>query len=119
MKKNYLLAHKLHRDVGSFASSEAFLSRPQRPFFFQTDNMLVSYINHQGNLRSRSLYKLAHKILLWSLAEGNLPPGVSECGSRRSVEIGAEALGMETLSRIGGAHLEKVWLSRGHKTLHI
>ncbi len=33
----------------------------------RTDNTaVVSYINHQGGLRSRSLYKLAHQILLWS-----------------------------------------------------
>ncbi len=33
----------------------------------RTDNTAaVSYINHQGGLRSRPLYKLAHQILLWS-----------------------------------------------------
>ncbi len=33
----------------------------------RTDNTaVVSYINHQGGLRSRPLYKLAHQILLWS-----------------------------------------------------
>ncbi len=32
-----------------------------------TDNTaVVSYINHQGSLRSRPLYKLAHEILVWS-----------------------------------------------------
>ncbi|XP_048017809.1 uncharacterized protein LOC125249543 [Megalobrama amblycephala] len=33
----------------------------------RTDNMsVVSYINHQGGLRSRQLCKLSHQILLWS-----------------------------------------------------
>ena len=33
----------------------------------RTDNTsVVSYINHQGGLRSRPLYKLARQILLWS-----------------------------------------------------
>ena len=33
----------------------------------RTDNTsVVSYINHQGGLRSRPLYKLAHQILVWS-----------------------------------------------------
>ncbi len=32
-----------------------------------TDNTaVVFYINHQGGLRSRPLYKLAHRILVWS-----------------------------------------------------
>jgi len=30
---------------------------------------VVSYINHQGGLRSRPLYKLVHQILLWSLGK--------------------------------------------------
>ncbi|KAL0161749.1 hypothetical protein M9458_045474, partial [Cirrhinus mrigala] len=35
--------------------------------FVRTDNTsVVSYINHQGGLRSRPLYKLAHQILVWS-----------------------------------------------------
>ncbi|KAL0154495.1 hypothetical protein M9458_048758, partial [Cirrhinus mrigala] len=33
----------------------------------RTDNTAeVYYINHQGGLRSRPLYKLAHQILVWS-----------------------------------------------------
>ncbi|KAI2651174.1 enzymatic polyprotein [Labeo rohita] len=33
---------------------------------FRTDNTaVVYYINHQGGLRSRPLYKLAHQILVW------------------------------------------------------
>ncbi len=33
----------------------------------RTDNTaVVSYINHQGRLRSHPIYKLAHQILVWS-----------------------------------------------------
>ncbi|KAI2662377.1 Transposon Ty3-G Gag-Pol polyprotein [Labeo rohita] len=38
-----------------------------RHVLVHTDNTsVVSYINHQGGLRSRPLYKLAHQILVWS-----------------------------------------------------
>ncbi|KAL0159594.1 hypothetical protein M9458_043319, partial [Cirrhinus mrigala] len=38
-----------------------------RHVLVRTDNTaVVSYINHQGGLRSRPLYKLAHQILVWS-----------------------------------------------------
>ncbi|KAI2663377.1 Transposon Ty3-G Gag-Pol polyprotein [Labeo rohita] len=38
-----------------------------RHVLVRTDSTsVVSYINHQGGLRSRPLYKLAHQILVWS-----------------------------------------------------
>ncbi len=38
-----------------------------RHVLVHTDNtVVVFYINHQGGLRSRPLYKLAHQILVWS-----------------------------------------------------
>ncbi|KAI2645044.1 ORF V: Enzymatic polyprotein [Labeo rohita] len=38
-----------------------------RHVLVRTNNTaVVSYINHQGGLRSRPLYKLAHQILVWS-----------------------------------------------------
>ncbi|KAI2644938.1 ORF V: Enzymatic polyprotein [Labeo rohita] len=38
-----------------------------RHVLVRTDNTaVVYYINHQGGLRSRPLYKLAHQILVWS-----------------------------------------------------
>ncbi|KAI2666794.1 enzymatic polyprotein [Labeo rohita] len=38
-----------------------------RHVLVHTDNIaVVYYINHQGGLRSRPLYKLAHQILVWS-----------------------------------------------------
>ncbi|XP_059371000.1 uncharacterized protein LOC132108312, partial [Carassius carassius] len=60
----------------------------------RTDNTsVVSYINHQGGLRSRPLYKLAHQILLWS--QGKLL-------SIRAVYIpGRLNVGADILSRQG------------------
>jgi hypothetical protein len=60
----------------------------------RTDNTaVVSYINHQGGLRSRPLYKLAHQILVWS--QGKLR-------SLRAVYIpGRLNLGADILSRQG------------------
>ncbi|KAI2647063.1 Filamin-A-interacting protein 1 [Labeo rohita] len=45
-----------------------FLPDPRdRHVLVHTDNTsVVSYINHQGGLRSHPLYKLAHQILVWS-----------------------------------------------------
>ncbi len=38
-----------------------------RHVLVHTDNTaVISYINHQGGLRSHPLYKLAHQILVWS-----------------------------------------------------
>jgi hypothetical protein len=54
---------------------------------------VVSYINHQGGLRSRPLYKLAHQILVWS--QGKLL-------SLRAVHIpGHLNIGADVLSRQG------------------
>ncbi len=60
----------------------------------RTDNTaVVSYINHQGGLRSRNLYRLAHQILVW--AQGKLL-------SLRAVYIpGHLNVGADTLSRQG------------------
>ncbi|KAL0204365.1 hypothetical protein M9458_002383, partial [Cirrhinus mrigala] len=59
----------------------------------RTDNTaVVYYINHQGGLRSRPFYKLAHQILVWS--QGKLL-------SLRAVHVpghlnmGADARGMD------------------------
>jgi hypothetical protein len=60
----------------------------------RTDNTsVVSYINHQGGLRSRPLCRLAHQILVW--AQGKLL-------SLRAVYIpGRLNVGADTLSRQG------------------
>ncbi len=60
----------------------------------RTDNTaVVSYINHQGGLRSRPLYRLAHQILVWSQ---------SKLLSLRAVYIpGHLNVGADSLSRQG------------------
>ncbi|KAL0197502.1 hypothetical protein M9458_006042, partial [Cirrhinus mrigala] len=79
-----------------------------RHVLVRTDSTaVVYYINHQGGLRSRPLYKLAHQILVWSqdkllsLRAVHIPGHLS-CGSRRPVEAGAEARGMDASPR--GVH---------------
>ncbi len=70
---------------------------------------VVSYINHQGGLRSHPLYRLAHQILGWShLAENSSYSWASEYGRRHPVEAGAEARGMEASPRGGEADLESL-----------
>ncbi|KAL0163894.1 hypothetical protein M9458_039647, partial [Cirrhinus mrigala] len=71
---------------------------------------VVYYINHQGGLRSRPLYKLAHLDPCVvpgqnPLAKGSSCPWASQHGSRHPVEAGAEARGMDA-SPQGG---EAVW----------
>ncbi|MCI4385511.1 hypothetical protein PGIGA_G00051370, partial [Pangasianodon gigas] len=65
-----------------------------RHVLVRTDNTaVVSYINHQGGLRSRPLYRLAHQILVWS--QGKLL-------SLRAVYIpGHLNMGADILSRQG------------------
>ncbi len=65
----------------------------------RTDNTsVVAYINHQGGLRSRPLYRLAHQILVW--AHGRLR-------SLRVVYIpGHLNMGADVLSRQGPRHGE-------------
>ncbi len=79
-----------------------------------TDNTaVVSYINHQGGLRSRHLYRLAHQILVW--AQGKLLslravyiPGHLNVGAH-PVETGAFTRGMDASHRGGETDLESVW----------
>ncbi len=79
------------------------------------DTSVVSYINHQGGLRSHPLCKLACQILLWSqgkllsLRETYWDPWDPQNRSRHPVETGAEARGMEAPPRGGGADMEGVW----------
>ncbi len=78
----------------------------------RTDNTaVVSYINHQGGLRSRRLYKLAHQKGKVPLAESSLYSWASQCRSRHPVEAGAEARGMEASPRGGEADFESFWPS--------
>ncbi len=61
------MAHQLPGDAGHVSSTKTFSSGHNHNVLVRTDNTaVVSYINHQGGLRSRPLYKLAHQILVWS-----------------------------------------------------
>ncbi len=89
------MAHQQARDAGRVSGSEILSPRPKRsPGVSRTDNTaVVSYINHQGGLRSRHLYRLAHQVLVW--AQGKLL-------SLRAVYIpGHLNVGADTLSRQG------------------
>ncbi len=85
----------------------------------RTDNTaVVSYINHQGGLRSHPLCKLAHQMPCVvpgqvPLAESGLYSWASQCRSRHPVEAGAEARGMEASPRGGEADLESFWPGTG------
>ncbi len=77
---------------------------------------VVSYINHQGGLRSRPLYKLAHQILVWSQDKLLLLRAVyipAQYRSRHPVEAGAEARVMKASPRGGEADLESFWPGTG------
>ncbi|KAL0165880.1 hypothetical protein M9458_037724, partial [Cirrhinus mrigala] len=93
-----------------------------RHVLVRADNTaVVSYINHQGGLRSRPLYKLAHQILVWS--QGKLL-------SLRAVYVpGYLNLGADILSRQGPrpgdasprggeADMESVWSSPSGSFCH-
>ncbi|KAI2657288.1 Transposon Ty3-G Gag-Pol polyprotein [Labeo rohita] len=83
----------------------------------RTDNTaVVYYVNHQGGLCSRPLYKLAHQILVWSqdkLLLLMLCSWASQIGSRHPVEAGAEARGMDASPGGGEADLESFWPGSG------
>ncbi len=66
------LAHQLLEMLAVFQALKHFLpDLGGHHVLVRTDNTsVVSYINHQGGLRSRPLYRLARQILLW--AQGKL-----------------------------------------------
>ncbi len=84
----------------------------------RTDNKaVVSYINHQGGLRSCPYTSWRTKSLCGPrtsyLAESSLYSWASQCRSRHPVEAGAEARGMEASPRGGEADLESFWPGTG------
>ncbi|KAI2661423.1 Transposon Ty3-G Gag-Pol polyprotein [Labeo rohita] len=95
-----------------------------RHVLVRTDNTaVVSYINHQGGLRSRPLYKLAHQILVWS--QGKLlslravfVPGYLNVGADVLSRQGPRPGGMDASPRGGEADLESVWSSPGGPVCH-
>ncbi len=64
------MAHQLLGDAGRVLSTETLSPGPKRSSCVgahrQHNGGCVFYINHQGGLRSRPFYKLAHQILVWS-----------------------------------------------------
>ncbi len=87
-------AYQLPRNVAGFLSPE---KRPAgleggHHVLVRSDSMtVVAYINHQGGLRSHSLYRMARRLLLWAQ---------NELLSLRAVHVpGSLNLGADMLSR--------------------
>ncbi len=78
----------------------------------RTDNMaVVSHIDHQGGSRSRTLDRLAHRLLLWSqdkFFEGSSRSGNTEPCGRFSVETEAQVGGMD----VGRYHRSEICLAK-------
>ncbi|KAI2653704.1 Transposon Ty3-G Gag-Pol polyprotein [Labeo rohita] len=91
-----------------------------RHVLVRTDSTsVVSYINHQGGLRSRPLYKLAHQILVWS--RGKLLslkavylPGYLNVVADILSRQGPRLRGMDASPRGGEADLESLRSSPIH-----
>ncbi len=96
----FLMAHNLSGNARGLQGSEELSPRSQRsPCPIRSGNMsVVSYLNHQGGLRSRPLCRLAHQILLWS--KGKLS-SLRTMYAPGDPNQGAEAGGMETTC-VGG-----------------
>ncbi|KAL0148139.1 hypothetical protein M9458_056541 [Cirrhinus mrigala] len=96
------LAHQLPRDAGRISSLKYFLPdlRDHHVLVRTDSTTVVYYINHQGGLRSSSYS--------WA----------SECGSRRPVEAGAEARGMDASPRGSEADMGNLWASRSGSLCH-
>ncbi|KAI2653807.1 enzymatic polyprotein [Labeo rohita] len=95
-----------------------------RHVLVRTDNTaVVSYINHQGGLRSRPLVQAGAPDPCvvpgqTPLAESSLCTWASQLGSRHPVEAGAEARGMDASPRGGEADMESVWSSPSGSLCH-
>ncbi|KAI2649150.1 Retrovirus-related Pol polyprotein from transposon 17.6 [Labeo rohita] len=90
-----------------------------RHVLVRTDNIaVVYYINHQGGLRSRPLYKLAHQILVWSqdkllsLKAVHVPVHLNT-GADILSRQGPRPGGMDASPRGGEADLESFWPGSG------
>jgi len=115
-----IMAYKLSRDVGSVSGSETLPTRPER----SSCSCLVR--QHIGGLLHKPSGGSALSPVIQSgspdpsmvpgeapLFEGDLSPGVFKSGSGHPVEAGAEARGMETPPRGGGAPSDAVRSCRG------
>ncbi|KAL0147873.1 hypothetical protein M9458_056832, partial [Cirrhinus mrigala] len=114
------LAHKLPGDAGRVPCAEALSPRPERP------PCVGPHRQHSGGLLHQPPGRSAFAPLVQAgapdpcvvpgqtpLAESSACPGVSQFGSRRPVEAGAEARGMDASPRGGEADLEIVWPGSG------
>ncbi len=90
-----LMAHQPSGDLGYISCSQEFLAdlRGYHVLVHSDNTSVVSYINHQGGLRSRQLCKLACQILLW--AQGKL------LSLRAAYIPGAHNIGADILLRQG------------------
>ncbi len=109
------MAHQLSGDASSLSSTEIFPPRPERSTcVVRTDNTaVVSYINHQGGSALAPVVQTGTPDPLVvpgqvPLTESTVYSWVPECGTRRTVETGAEARGMDASPRGGEADMENV-----------
>ncbi|KAL0177144.1 hypothetical protein M9458_026038, partial [Cirrhinus mrigala] len=109
------LAHQLSRDAGRISSSEVLPPRSER------SPCVGAHQQHSGGLLHQPPWRSAFAPLIQAgapdpcVVPGQTPLSVSssrswasECGSRRPVEAGAEARGMNASPRGGEADLESV-----------
>ncbi len=91
-----------------------------RHVLVRTDNTaVVSYINHQGGLRSCPLYRLVHQILGWSqdkllsLRAVHIPGHLNMGPDILLMQGQRPGKGMDASPRGGEADLESVWPGTG------
>ncbi len=109
------VAHKLPGKAGRVSSFEAFSPRPERPSCASSHRQHIGgllYKSSGGSAFTPSLQAGASDPSLGpgeaALTEGSLYPRAPQSGSRYPVEAVAEAWGMETPPRSGGADMEEV-----------
>ena len=114
------VAHKLPRDVGSVSSSETLPPRPKGPPCSCPDRQHIGGLLYQpsgGSAFSPALQTGTSDPSMVpgenSLSQSYLSPGVFESGSRHPVEAGAEARGVESSPRGGGAPMGTFRSCRG------
>ncbi len=88
-------------------------------FLLRVDNTaVVSYINHQGGLRSHRLNRLAQQVLLWAedkflFLRAIYIPGHMNVGADLLVQTSCDTWGMETPPRSSQSNLVNILQSRG------
>ncbi|XDV52386.1 hypothetical protein PO909_021118 [Leuciscus waleckii] len=112
------LAYKLPRNFGCVQGSEELPPRhqwlPRLDTFGQYISGSVSeptrgtQIAPSIQIGASNYFMVPRENIIY---KSNICPGGSESGSRHPVEAGAEARGMETPSRGGGADMAEVWTS--------